>query len=103
MLLDFWFTSCGPCKEDAPQLKAIHRAHGDSLVVIGLSIDQRREDVRECIERESIGWEQVLDVADNTGAVNELYGVAYYPTYFLWGPSGKVVKMRHKLPGDHRG
>ena len=52
VLLDFWFTTCGPCIEDTPELWEIYRAkqaHG--FEIIGISIDHSREAVfRLCRE-----------------------------------------------------
>ena len=44
VLLDFWFTTCGPCIEDTPELVEIYsakQAHG--LEIIGISVDKSRK------------------------------------------------------------
>ena len=91
VLLDFWYTSCGPCTEDTPQLKEIHATHRDSLVILAVSIDKQRDPVLRYVEQEALQWVQILDVVDNAGRLHQLYGVPYYPTYFLIDPNGVVV------------
>ncbi len=39
ILLNFWATWCGPCREEIPSLVELQQHYGDQLVVLGVSID----------------------------------------------------------------
>ena len=90
VLLDFWFTTCGPCIEDTPELVDIYsakQAHG--LEIIGISVDRSREAVLSYVEKNGIEWPQVIEVENETKPT-EIYHISGFPSYVWIGPDGVV-------------
>ena len=98
VLLDFWFTTCGPCIEDTPELVEIYsakQAHG--FEIIGISVDHSREAVFRYVEKHGIEWPQVIEVENETKPT-EIYHISGFPSYVWVGPDGVVINP--ELKGD---
>jgi thiol-disulfide isomerase/thioredoxin len=91
----FWATWCGPCRELMPEVKAIHEHfHQEGLQMVGVSQDDDRDALAAYIEQENIAWPNLFDVdpADSEKhPIAERYGVHGIPSTFVLDASGKVV------------
>ena len=98
VLLDFWFTTCGPCIEDTPELVDIYRANqAHGLEIIGISVDKSRDAVLRYVEKHGIEWPQVIEVENETKPT-EIYHISGFPSYVWVGPDGLVLNP--ELKGD---
>ena len=98
VLLDFWYTSCGPCIKDTPRLKALsEKFDRDNFEIIGVSADTGRDKVRNYVQKSQIGWPQILDTIDNNNKVSKMYNIGGYPHYVLIDPQGKVMMTNHSF------
>jgi len=63
LLIDFWATWCEPCVDSIPKLKAIQEkyAHHPDFEIIGVSLDESREDLESFLQDVSISWLQLFD------------------------------------------
>lgn len=94
VILDFWATWCGPCIAALPELKAVYRKyHPKGLEVIGISLDQRMEDLKSFVAREKIAWRQWCDLKSFAGPNPRKYDVSGIPTVFIINRQGKISRV----------
>ena len=96
VLINFWATWCGPCKQELPAIDAVARRYAArGFVVLGVDAGgDQDEDVASFAAKEKLSF-PLLD--DSTGATAGRYKLLGVPTSFLVGPDG-VVKAVHPGP-----
>jgi thiol-disulfide isomerase/thioredoxin len=90
VLLNFWATWCGPCREEIPGLIALQERYKDRLQIIGLAVDaDDNKEVRDVVESEKINYP--VAVADGQTRL-DYGGISALPTVFLINAEGRVVQ-----------
>lgn len=92
VLVDFWASWCGPCREEMPNVKQAYAAYKDKgFDVLGISLDSKKDPWLKAIEQLGLTWHHLSDLKgwQNEGAA--LYGVKGIPFTLLVGPDGTIV------------
>ena len=88
VLLDFWATWCGPCKEEVPTLVALERKYGKrGFQVIGISLDDNARPVRKFYARFNMNYPVVMGDAKLAESFGGILGL---PVAFLIGRDGRI-------------
>jgi cytochrome c biogenesis protein CcmG, thiol:disulfide interchange protein DsbE len=88
VLVNFWASWCGPCREEAPALERFQRQHGGPMFTV-LGIDSRdlTGDGRDFVRQYGLSYPQLRD---GDGEAADDYGTTGVPESFLVDPAGKV-------------
>jgi thiol-disulfide isomerase/thioredoxin len=90
VLLDFWASWCGPCRESLPDLKRFQAAFSsDQVEVISIDEDRDERTWNAFVSQNQMNWEQRFDAG---GESARRYGVTGFPTYILMDSKGKVLQ-----------
>ncbi len=96
VVVDFWATWCGPCKEEIPGYVELQKKYADKgFVIVGVSLDQQGPPVvKRYAESAKINYPLVMG---DDGVVSAFGGIDAIPTTFLIDREGRI---RHKKVGS---
>jgi thiol-disulfide isomerase/thioredoxin len=94
VLLDFWATWCGPCREALPHIQQVAKKFKDEpLVILSVSLDTDEHAWKEFIGKHEMTWLQYRD-GGFTGPVSKMFGVTAIPHTFTIDTDG-VLQEEH--------
>ncbi len=88
LLVDFWASWCGPCRESFPwmtNIQAKYKAQG--LKVIAINLDQEKDQALDFLKEFKPGFSVLFDT---DAQLPEDFGVIGMPTSFLIDRQGKI-------------
>jgi peroxiredoxin len=99
LLIDFWASWCGPCRQENPNVVKIYKEYNKKgFDVFGVSLDENKEDWVKAIADDKLTWTQVSDLQYWNNAAAKLYAVRTIPANFLLDKTGTIIARN--LRGD---
>ena len=88
VMIDFWASWCGPCKQSFPAMEELHRQYNDKgLVIIAINVDENHSSMESFLKKTPASFAVLRDAGQK---LVEQAGVASMPSSFLIDREGKV-------------
>ena len=88
MLINFWASWCGPCRQEMPHLDALQQKYQSlGFTVFGVNVEQNRGMADKVLKDNPVSFPILFD---DDNLVSELYGVDAMPVTVLVDRSGDI-------------
>ena len=88
IVLNFWASWCGPCRDEMPLLQeGSERWQDRNVVFVGVDVKDFRRDARAFLDRFGVTY---ANVYDGKGSTVGRYGATRYPETFFVDAKGRV-------------
>jgi len=89
IVVNFWATWCGPCKQEMPFFEKTWKEYKDKEVVfIGIDVMDDKDNAQEFIEKLGISY---TNLYDPSGKTSNSYGVVALPATFFIDKNGDIA------------
>ena len=94
ILLDFWASWCGPCRNEMPNVVKLYKeCKGKNFEIIGISLDQKPEPWKKAVKDLKMTWPQACDFQVWYGPVARKYNLSAIPYTVLINPEGRIEAL----------
>lgn len=88
IVLNFWFTGCGPCKQEIPELNELVKKYKNKNVVfLACALDDDTQLLKKYLKQNPFNYEIIPDARK----IVEKYKVSIYPTHIIVNKDGEIV------------
>ena len=101
VLINFWASWCGPCREEMPVLNALHKKYEPlGFTVLGVNVEEDMEGAMNFLGHVPVDFPILLD---NTNKVSKQYKVVAMPTTVVVDRDGNMRYLHEGYkPGDEK-
>lgn len=98
VLLEFWATWCGYCKDEEPLIEQINKEFaGKGLIVLAIDVAESKKTVKKYLEQHPRSCRIVLTEDTNLAA---MYQATVYPIYVVIDRDGNIAGEQRGAAGE---
>jgi thiol-disulfide isomerase/thioredoxin len=91
VLVDFWASWCGPCRQSLPELiKLYEKYQSKGLKIVGISLDDEKDAWQKATKGEGIPWQQFSNLKGWDEPAAAAYGVNSIPHLVVIDAAGTI-------------
>jgi peroxiredoxin len=99
VMINFWATWCGPCRQEMPHLNRLHEKYRASgFVLLGVNVDDDTRNAADVAAKLGLKFPVLLDTDKK---VSRLYDLATMPSTVLIDRDGKVRYLNRGYLAGH--
>jgi thiol-disulfide isomerase/thioredoxin len=101
VLINFWASWCGPCREEMPLLNGLHKKYAPlGFTVLGVNVEEDVDGAMSFLKNVPVDFPILLD---NTNKVSKQYKVVAMPTTVVVDRDGNMRYLHEGYkPGDEK-
>ena len=88
IVLNFWFTGCGPCKQEIPDLNELVKMYKNKDVVfLACALDDDKQLLKKYLKLNPFSY----DIIPDARKIVEMYKVSAFPTHIIVNKDGIII------------
>ncbi len=101
VMVNFWATWCGPCREEMPHLEALYQRYGDlGFTLLGVNVEEDSSGADEFLAETPVSFPILFDPGNEVSA---LYDVVAMPSTVMIDRSGNMRFIHHGYQPGYEG
>ncbi|CAN0499165.1 unnamed protein product, partial [Phaeothamnion confervicola] len=97
LVINIWFSTCIPCKEELPAFAQVHQEYGDRVRFVGLDTLPPSDSEEQFARSKGVQYELLYD-ADGEFMIEA--GITAWPQTLIVMPDGTIVSQHGQLTAD---
>ena len=88
VILNFWYTGCGFCVIEMPDLQKLQDTYKDDLLLLAVNVGEKKDKIQEFMDENKLSF---TVLRDEDMKIADTYGIRSFPTTIAVNKKGEVI------------